>query len=571
MKQKTQKKELRWLWAHSRPAAGGILLLTLLYCVIAANSVVYALLMKQLVDSAIQHEMPGFFRAGALYLALILVQAALTMASNLTEEKLRAKLERGLRGSVFQTLLGMEHRTFSAYPAGTLLNHIATDVDTIVNEMLALLPGLLSLLVQLCAIAALLIAWDGRFALVLLAGGCVLLLAAPLLRRRMKRLQRAVREENDSLWAFLDEMFRSVPILKAFCAQKRMEEQLEDRLRRLQQVRYRQVVFSNVCNRGFNLAVNSGYLFGLIWCSIGLMQGTMTYGTLTAVLQLVAQLQVPFSQLSGYLPRYYAMCTAADRLMQLEQAPAEPRAAAEAPVDCAALYEELAAIRAEDLHFAYEQKPVYSGASLCIQKGETVAFMGSSGIGKSTFLKLLLALYQPTSGSIWLEGRDGTHTPVTVDTRPLFAYVPQQNTLLSGSIWESVALFRHSGELTDAEKRRVQQVCRTACAEEFITALPQGYDTVLGEGGKGISEGQMQRLAVARALYADCPILLLDEATSALDEATEVRLLANLQQDTRGKTILFVTHRRAALSLCSRVFEVEDGKLCARPVGKETE
>ena len=335
MKQKTQKKELRWLWAHSRPAAGGILLLTVLYCVMAANSVVYALLMKQLVDSAIQHEMPGFFRAGALYLALILVQAALTMASNLTEEKLRAKLERGLRGSVFQTLLGMEHRTFSAYPAGTLLNHIATDVDTIVNEMLALLPGLLSLLVQLCAIAALLIAWDGRFALVLLAGGCVLLLAAPLLRRRMKRLQRAVREENDSLWAFLDEMFRSVPILKAFCAQKRMEEQLEDRLRRLQQVRYRQVVFSNVCNRGFNLAVNSGYLFGLIWCSIGLMQGTMTYGTLTAVLQLVAQLQVPFSQLSGYLPRYYAMCTAADRLMQLEQAPAEPRAAAEAPVDCA--------------------------------------------------------------------------------------------------------------------------------------------------------------------------------------------------------------------------------------------
>ena len=149
MKQKTQKKELRWLLAHSRPAAGGILLLTLLYCVIAANSVAYALLMKQLVDSAIQHEMPGFFRAGALYLALILVQAALTMASNLTEEKLRAKLERGLRGSVFQTLLGMEHRTFSAYPAGTLLNHIATDVDTIVNEMLALLPGLLLSLIHI--------------------------------------------------------------------------------------------------------------------------------------------------------------------------------------------------------------------------------------------------------------------------------------------------------------------------------------------------------------------------------------------------------------------------------------
>lgn len=567
-----QKEELRWLSQKLRPAAGGILLIAVLCCTLAVTSVFFALVMKQLVDSAVQHETSGFVRAVLTYLALMLAQAAIAMATNVYGETIRSKLERQFQTTVFETLLRMEHEPFSAYHTGTLMSHITTDVDTIVSSVLELLPNFLSLLVRLAAVSVLLIAWDHRFALVLLLGGAVMIGIALVLRRRMKQLQREVRTQNDTLWSFLDESIRSMPILKAFCSQQRMQEERTRQLGRMQKARFRQVVFSNFCNRGMNLAMNGGYLLGLVWCGIGLLNGTLSYGTLTAVLQLVAQIQAPFSQLSGYVPQYYAMCTAAERLMELEAQPAEQLCTLEqAAAACAGLYEELEAITAEDLSFSFGDKAIYSGASLRIRKGETVAFMGSSGIGKSTFLKLLLVLYHPAEGSIWLERTSGRRTPVSVATRPLFAYVPQQNNLLSGSIWECVAMFRKSGGLSEEEKRRVQQVCRTACADGFISALPQGYDTVLGENGKGLSEGQMQRLAVARALYADCPILLLDEATSALDEATEAQLLANLQHDTQGKTILIVTHRRAALDLCSRVFEVKQGQFREMPTGKETE
>lgn len=558
-----RKKGLLWVIDHARPAAGGILLLSVGCCLSAGISVGYALVMKSLVDNAVQHAVAGVVRAAALYLGMLLGQMVLITAINLLEERLLFRMQQQMQTSLFQALFQMDQSRFSAYHTGTLMNHITADVETVVTNMLELLPGVLSLLVTLASTAVILILWNGSFAIVLLAGGSAVMMLAAQMRRRMKRLQREVREENDKTWAFLDETLRSMVILKAFCAEKVMQSRLAGRMEQLRRARFRQAVFSNLTNRGFSFAVNGSYLLGLVWCCMGLLRGTMSYGMLTAVLQLVGRFQQPFSQLSGYVPKYYAMCTSAERLMALEEEPSEQSGALErSAAQCEALYRQMEGIRAEGLCFSYGEKKIYTNASLHIKKGETVAFMGESGIGKSTFLKLLLALYPLAGGSIWLEAEGGV--PVSVETRGLFAYVPQENALLSGSIWECVSLFKRAGELSEAEKERVRQACRTACAEEFILALPQGYDTLLGEGGKGLSEGQMQRLAVARALYADCPVLLLDEATSALDEATEARLLENLQKDAGGKTILIVTHRRAALALCSRVFEVKDGRFWER-------
>lgn len=556
-----KSRELGWILRKVKPEAPGIILLSVGCCVAAGISVVFALLMRELVDCAVGRDIPGFGRAVLLYLALLIVQMLLAGVLNFFDEKVWFRLDEQLQASVFRTMLRMEHSRFASYHTGVLMSHIMTDVETIANTLLDLLPGVLSLLVTLLSTATLLILWDTRFALVLLAGGGVMMVFAAFLRRRMKQLQKDVREQNDKTWSFLNETLQSMTILKAFCAQDLMQSRLDARMQQLKQARFRRMMFSNFCSRSMNFCMNGGYLLGLVWCGVGLLRGTVSYGTLTAILQLVGHIQSPFSQLSGYIPKYYAMCTAAERLMALEEEPAEPEAALEYSAErCAALYRDMTAIRAEGLTFGYKDKMIYTNAVLSIRKGETVAFMGESGIGKSTFLKLLLSLYPLAGGSIWLEQSDGGRVPISVETRGLFAYVPQENALLSGSIWECVTLFKKAGELTDAEKEDVSRACRTACAEEFILALPQGYDTVLGEGGKGLSEGQMQRLAVARALYAACPVLLLDEATSALDEATEAQLLTNLQKEAGKRTVLIVTHRRAALALCDRVFEVRNGQ-----------
>lgn len=566
MKQPKQKKELAWLLHHAKPVLPGIVLLAVLSCASAGITVGFALGMKAIIDSATRQDIPAFARAVLVYLALLVVRAALVLVLNLAQEVYSFRLTRQLQRSVYDTLLRMDYGTFSAYHSGTLLSHITTDAETVAGILLNLLPSVLALLVTLLGAAGLLIAWDARFSALLLGGGAAAFVCMGLLRKKMKQLQRAVREQTDKTWSFYQESLHNMLVLRAFSAQEPMRQRLDERMEQLWHVRFRRAVFSNVCSRGFNLGVNCSYLLGLVWCSVGLLRGTLTYGTLSAVLELVMQLQRPLTQLSSFVPRYYAMCASAERLMALEEKPMEAIAEPNEARD-KALYADLASICAQNLTFAYNsKKPVYVHAALEIKKGETVAFVGRSGIGKSTFLKLLLALYPPEEGELWLQAKDGTRTLVSVQTRGLFAYVPQENGLLSGSIWECVALFRRGSELTEEEKARVQQACRTACAEEFIQALPQGYDTVLGEDGRGLSEGQMQRLAVARALYTQAPILLLDEATSALDEATEARLLANLQADAGQKTVLIVTHRKAALALCSQVFEVQDGQLRAAAV-----
>ena len=560
MKQPKQKKELTWVLKRAKPVLPGLAVLSAGDAVSAAIAGSFALVIKQVVDNAACGNFAAFVRAAVLYLVLLLVRTGLMLGLNLLREKFSFQLTRRLQESVYRTLLCMDYSRFSGYHSGALLSHITADTETVANAVMNILPGVLSLLVTLVGAAGVLVIWDARFSALLLGGGVVVFICVSLLRRKMKRLQRRVREENDKNWSFYQESFHNMMILRAFSAQKMMERRLDERMEQMRHARFRQVAFSELCNKGFYLGVNGSYLLGLVWCSVGLLRGTLTYGTLSAVLELVVQLQTPITQFSSYIPQYYAMCASAERLMALEAQPAEAVRQPDAAKD-EALYANLAAICAKDLTFAYDDRPVYAHADLQIRKGETVAFMGRSGIGKSTFLKLLLALYQPSGGEIWLQSTDGTRTPISVNTRGLFAYVPQENGLLSGSIWECVALFRNAQELTEEEKARVRQACRTACAEEFILALPQGYDTPLGENGKGLSEGQMQRLAVARALYTQAPILLLDEATSALDEATETRLLQNLQADAGQKTVLIVTHRRAALALCSQVFEVKNGTL----------
>ena len=302
------------------------------------------------------------------------------------------------------------------------------------------------------------------------------------------------------------------------------------------------------------LLFSGSYYVALLWGAVGLASGNgFTFGQLTAFLQIVSQIRQPFVNASGLLPQYYNMLASAERIQELELLEDEPRLGQNCdPMD---VYRRLVSLDARSVHFAYEEgHPILSGADFSLKKGEFVALVGYSGIGKSTLQKLMLGFYTPDSGEMKAKLTDG-ELVLGCETRSLFAYVPQTGLLLSGTIRENIAFC--CGEVSD---EAIWAAAEVADVADAIRKQPAGLDTVLGERGSGLSEGQLQRLAIARAVLCDAPVLLLDEATSALDEATEERVLKRLRA-LPNRTCLCITHRPAALEICDRVIRVVDGKI----------
>ena len=286
------------------------------------------------------------------------------------------------------------------------------------------------------------------------------------------------------------------------------------------------------------------------------MEGRITYGTLTAVLQLIGQIQTPFANMSGIMPQFYSMLASAERLMEIEEYEEDCSGEVKTLDEVKEFYrDDYQGITFENVSFTYKQMKesdvapaVLRNLSMRVEKGDYIALTGHSGCGKSTTIKLLMCLYPLDEGECKLITTNGEET-LTSEWRRLFAYVPQGNHLMCGSIRELIA-FSDKTRMNQDEK--IWKALEISCAKEFVSELEDGIDTMLGEKGQGLSEGQMQRLAIARAIFSECPILLLDEATSALDEITERTVLDNLKNMT-DKSVLIVTHRMKALEICNKV------------------
>lgn len=392
-----------------------------------------------------------------------------------------------------------------------------------------------------------------------------------LFRRTMKRLHKNVQTADGELRSYLQENLGSLMVLKTFGAEDKSLKASKEYMASHRQARMKRIGFSNLCNIGFAIVMNGGYIFGLVWCGLGILAGNITYGTLSAVLQLVDQLQSPLANMTGYLPKFYGMISSAERLMELEELEEEDSGVRYDRAFCRTFYKKLESIACEKVTFGYKDSSVLYNAYITVHKGEIVAVMGNSGVGKSTLLKLLLAMYMPEDGRIYFKS-EGKCFPVTEMYRGMFAYVPQGNFLMSGTIKDAIVFLDDSEDIggnkdidrnrdinknRDIDMSRVRAAAHIACADTFIEKLDNGYDTLIGERGMGLSEGQAQRLAIARALYVDAPILLLDEATSALDEVTEREVLKNIKELT-DKTVIIVSHRKAVLDVCDRCVVLED-------------
>lgn len=537
-----------WIWQVSGKIKLKILCLTFVQVILGGSAVLSAWLLRGLINEAVARNAERFGLYAVLFASLTLGQIALRAVLRRLSESSRACLENRFKGRLLSALLYANYADVSKTHSGEWMNRLTSDTVVLADGLTSFLPDISGMVVKLIGALALLIAMMPGLSMVILTGGVLLILLTLAFRKHLKQLHKRIQEADGRLRAFLSERLTAAVVLRAFGVQDTVLQGADEKMEDHRKVRMKRNTFFNICNIGFGLAIQGGYVVGAVFCAYGILNGTITLGTFTAVLQLINQVQNPFANLSGFVPRFYAALASAERLREAEDYALDLTEKEISMSQSKALYDSLSAIELKDVTFTYpgDQEATLRDFFLTVNKGQYVALTGHSGCGKSTSLKLLLSLYPCDSGTVELQGENTI--PLTAKYRKLFAYVPQENILMSGSI-RDVVTFGCPGKKVNDEQ--VWDALKVACADSFVAEQECGLDTVLGERGIGLSEGQLQRLGVARAICSDRPILLLDEATSALDEATEAILLANLRSMT-DKTVIIVTHRPAALAICDK-------------------
>ena len=554
LKKIVKNPAMSWIFGVSGKLKLGVLLLVLLNSAISISAVAFALVLREAIDGAVSGNKMVFLKF-VIILGLIMVgQIAARGVIRFLDEYVRSGMENVIKTRLYETILSRKYSAITAYHTGELLNRITNDAVVVADGFVQIIPGIIAMLVKLAGAAAVLFVLDYRFSVIFFAGGGLVLIFTTLFRRVMKKLHKDVQAADGLLRSYLSENLGSLMVLKTFGAERKSIDTSKQYMDKHRFMRMKRNKFSNICNVGFGLVMNGGYIFGLCWCSFGILHGSITYGTLSAVLQLVDQLWAPLANMTGYLPKFYGMLSSAERCMELETLEEEHVESQFSRDYCRELYKDMTAIECKNITFRYEDDIILENADIYIGKGELITIMGNSGAGKSTLLKLLLAIYEPEKGTLEIKTEKESYA-LTEKYRKMFAYVPQGNFLMSGNVTSAIASLDDTSADVDMDK--VKAVAHIACADTFVEKLEQGYDTLIGERGMGISEGQAQRLAIARALYTDAPVLLLDEATSALDEQIEKKVLKNIRELT-DKTVIIVSHRKAVLEVCDRCVVLED-------------
>lgn len=554
LKKIVKNPAMSWIFGVSGKLKLGVLLLVLLNSAISISAVAFALVLREAIDGAVSGNKMVFLKF-VIILGLIMVgQIAARGVIRFLDEYVRSGMENVIKTRLYETILSRKYSAITAFHTGELLNRITNDAVVVADGFVQIIPGIIAMLVKLIGAAAVLFVLDYRFSVIFFAGGGLVLIFTTLFRRVMKKLHKDVQAADGVLRSYLSENLGSLMVLKTFGAERKSIDTSKQYMDKHRFMRMKRNKFSNICNVGFGLVMNGGYIFGLCWCSFGILHGSITYGTLSAVLQLVDQLWAPLANMTGYLPKFYGMLSSAERCMELETLEEEHVESQFSRDYCRELYKYMTAIECKNITFRYEDDIILENADISIGKGELITIMGNSGAGKSTLLKLLLAIYEPEKGTLEIK-TDKESYALTERYRKMFAYVPQGNFLMSGNVTSAIASLDDTNADVDMDK--VRAVAHIACADTFVEKLEHGYDTLIGERGMGISEGQAQRLAIARALYTDAPVLLLDEATSALDEQIEKKVLKNIRELT-DKTVIIVSHRKAVLEVCDRCVVLED-------------
>lgn len=535
---------LRWLWAAWR----GNRLQASINALIGLASVGVSLCQVWAVQRAIDvasGARPGtVYTAVALMGALILCDFALNVASTWVRNILGVKAQNRMQQRMLDRILRSEWNGRNRHHSGDVLNRLEFDVNNVVGFLTETIPSTLSVVAMFVGAFCYLLSMDVVLALVTVAILPVFIAFSKIYVGQMRRLTRQVRSSDSKVQSVLQETIQHRMLIKTLESNDVMVGRLEDTQRELRHKVVRRTAFSVFSNLVLNFGFALGYLVAFLWAAVRMSEKTLTFGGMTAFLQLVNRIQSPARSLTKLVPAFVSVFTAAERLMELEENPLEEQGD---PVRLA----KPCGVRLEGVSYAYDAADglVLSNLSFDFRPGSCTAVLGETGAGKTTLIRLILALLRPQQGRIVVY-TGATTRELSPRTRCNFVYVPQGNTLMSGTIRDNLRL----GKL-DATDDEMREALSKSCAD-FVMQLPDGLDTLCSEAGGGLSEGQAQRIAIARALLRNRAVMLFDEATSALDSETERQLLHNILA-AHDKTVIFVTHRPAVVDYCDQTLRVD--------------
>lgn len=543
---------LRWIWQASKGARGMVVVNSLVGTLDVAVGLAFVWFSKEIIDIATGVREGSLVTYGIVMAALMLAEIGVRALDSWIANTLSVRNRNRLRYRLFARLMQSEWRGLEQHHSGDVLNRLINDITTVSSLITETASALIITVVQLIASFFFLYYMDRTLALIIVCIMPLFLVFSRFYVRRMRGMTKDVRESDSRIHAVMQESLQNKLVIKTLEQDSKLLGKLDGLQDTLEEQVLRRTRFSIGSRAVVSAGFATGYLTAFLWGVFRIAAGSITFGVMTAFLQLVGRVQRPITDIARMIPGMVGAVTSGERLMELEELPLEQTTSPQ-------MVDGTAGVRLEDVtfHYAEGDRDILKHFSADFPPHTATAILGETGAGKTTLIRLLLALVKPVEGRVVVydepaEEGESHEYAASPDTRCNFVYVPQGNTLFSGTIRDNLLL----GDSASSDER-MWAALDMACAD-FVRRLPQGLDTPCGEGGGGLSEGQAQRIAIARSLLRPGSILLLDESTSALDVETERELLRRITEGEQGKTLIFITHRPSVTGYCDRIIRIEN-------------
>ena len=549
-------EEIKWMFSYGKNYKKEIVFYTILGVFSTVMSLISSVASKELINIVTGIQTNRALEMAVLMVSMSLFSLLFNQAMSRITLKINIRIQNEIQADIFDKIIEVNWLDLSRYHGGDLLNRFSSDVGTVANSAIGWVPNLIINFFSFIATLCLILYYDPTMLFLTLANMPIMLLSSKVMMSRLRKYDMKVKEMNSEMMAFETETFSNIDSIKSFSLVHLFSDRLKGFQKRFKDVSLEYNWFSIKYNTIISLLgmVVSFSFYG--WAVYRLWSGAINYGEMTLFLQQSGRLSSTFSALVSIIPSTISATISAKRLMEIIFLPKEPLDIKTSEY-LDRIQDKGFSLELEDVYFSYIQnKNVLVSSDLKANPGEIVALVGPSGEGKTTMIRLFLGLITPNQGNAYLIDYQGKKYHLDASTRSLFAYVPQGNTIFSGTIAENLRMVKE-----DASDEEIIKALKSACAYEFVSRLEGGINARIGARGQGLSEGQCQRIAIARALLREAPILLLDEATSALDVSTERKVLNNIMINHPNKTCIVTTHRPSVLNMCQRVYRVMDTKL----------